>query len=191
MTRYLPAKHYLWWGLLAVVFAGLCAWLQGRVFPPVAAYPAAALFGFSAILLFAMVLRPGIEIHEGYLSVGKRVIPWMDIRRLDRTGWISPLIVRVTLFDDSHLLLIYPGDLDSCNSLLRHLRRLSRDALIDGIPYRQYWGELLAPAGTDRKQGPPPRYRILRPEDEAEVERLYQRLKTVGNLDQKKSTDEK
>ena len=31
----------------------------------------------------------------------------------------------------------------------------------------------------------------LRAEDEAEVERLYQRLKTVGNLDQKNSTDEK
>ena len=96
-----------------------------------------------------------------------------------------------SLFDDSRLLLVYPGDLDSCNSLLRHLRRLSRDALIDGIPYRQYWGEILAP-DSDRKQSPPmPRYRILRPEDEAEVERLYQRLKTVGNLDQKNSTDEK
>ena len=46
---------------------------------------------------------------------------------------------------------------------------------------------------TERKQQPAPlpRYRILRPEDEAEVERLYQRLKTVGNLDQKNSTDEK
>ena len=49
---------------------------------------------------------------------------------------------------------------------------------------------MLAPAG-ERKQPPAPRYRILRPEDEAEVERLYQRLKTVGNLDQKNSTDEK
>jgi hypothetical protein len=29
------------------------------------------------------------------------------------------------------------------------------------------------------------------PEDEAEVERLYQRLKTVGHLDQKNSADEK
>ena len=115
----------------------------------------------------------------------------MDIRRLDRTGWISPLIVRVTLFDDSRLLLIYPGDLDSCNSLLRHLRRLSRDALIDGIPYRQYWGEVLAPGGERKQTAACPRYRILRPEDEAEVERLYQRLKTVGNLDQKNSTDEK
>jgi len=57
------------------------------------------------------------------------------------------------------------------------------------VPYRQYWGEM-TPAG-DRKPSPPPRYRILLPEDEAEVERLYQRLKTVGNLDQKNSTDEK
>jgi hypothetical protein len=136
-------------------------------------------------------VRPAIEVHEGYLSIGKRIIPWMDIRRLDRTGWISPLIVRVTLFDDSRLVLIFPGDLDSCNSLLRQLRRLSRDALIDGIPYRQYWGELLATGGADRnKQAvPAPRYRILRPEDEAEVERLYQRLKTVGHLD--KNADEK
>ena len=99
--------------------------------------------------------RPTVEVHEGYLAIGKRIIPWMDIRRLDRTGWISPLIVRITLFDDSRLLLIYPGDLDSCNSLLRHLRRLSRDALIDGIPYRQYWGEVLAP-GSERKQAAPP-----------------------------------
>ena len=41
-----------------------------------------------------------------------------------------------------------------------------------------------------KAQPPAPRYRILRPEDEAEVERLYQRLKAVGNLDQKNS-DEK
>lgn len=186
MTRYLPAKHYLWLGAAAVVLSGLCAWFAGTV---TLAYLPAALFLITAVFLFAMAVRPAIEVHEGYLAIGRRIIPWMDIRRLDRTGWISPLIVRVTLFDDSRLVLIFPGDLDSCNSLLRQLRRLSRDALIDGIPYRQYWGELLAASG-ERKQAPAPRYRILRPEDEAEVERLYQRLKTVGNLDQK-STDEK
>ena len=191
MTRYLPARHYLWFGISAVVLAGLCAWLGTTLH---IAYVPAGLFLLTASLLFILAFRPAIEIHEGYLAVGGRIIPWMDIRRLDRTGWISPLIIRITLFDDSRLLLVYPGDLDSCNSLLRHLRRLSRDSLIDGIPYRQYWGEVLAPT-TERKQQqqqqPLPRYRILRPEDEAEVERLYQRLKTVGNLDQKNSTDEK
>ena len=72
---------------------------------------------------------------------------------------------------------------------LAEMDSAARDALLDGIPYRQYWGEVLAP--SERKQAALPRYRILRPEDEAEVERLYQRLKTVGNLDQKNSTDEK
>src|SRR5271157_4753606 len=188
MTRYLPARHYRWFGMSAVALAGLCGWLGTELH---AAYVPAGLFLLTAGLLFSMAFRPAIEIHEGYVSIGGRIVPWMDIRRLDRTGWISPLIVCITLFDDSRLVLIYPGDLDSCNSLLRHLRRLSRDALIDGIPYRQYWGEVLA-NGNDRKQAPPPRYRILKPEDEAEVEWLYQRLKTVGHLDQKKnSTDEK
>jgi hypothetical protein len=187
MTRYIPARQYRWFGLSAVVLAGMTAWL-GTEFP--LAYVPAGLFLLTAALLFFLALRPAIEIHEGYVSVGSRILPWMDIRRLDRTGWISPLILRITLFDDSRFILIFPGDLDSCNSLLRHMRRLSRDALIDGIPYRQYWGEVLAPAG-ERKQSALPRYRILRPEDEAEVERLYQRLKTVGNLDQKNSTDEK
>ena len=187
MTRYLPALHYRWLGIASVALVGLAVWL-GTSLP--LAFAPAGLFALTAGLLFFLAFRPAIEIHEGYLSIGGRIIPWMDIRRLDRTGWVSPLIVRVTLFDDSRLILVYPGDLDSCNSLLRHLRRLSRDALIDGIPYRQYWGEVLAP-GNERKQSAMPRYRILRPEDEAEVERLYQRLKTVGNLDQKNSTDEK
>ena len=188
MTRYLPARHYLWLGIAAVVLTGFSAWVASQ--SPLALLPT-ALFLLTSAFLFLMAFRPAIEVHEGYLSIGKRMIPWMDIRRLDRTGWVSPLIVRITLFDDSRLLLVYSGDLDSCNSLLRHLRRLSRDALIEGIPYRQYWGEVLA-TGAESKPVPPPRYRILRPEDEAEVERLYQRLKTVGNLDQKKnSTDEK
>ena len=42
-------------------------------------------------------------------------------------------------------------------------------------------------AGGQRKQSRRRATGILRPEDEAEVERLYQRLKTVGNLDQKNS----
>ena len=190
MTRYLPAPYYFWSGIAAVVLAGLSGWMGWQ--RPLALIPA-VLFLLSAVFLFLMAFRPTLELREGCLSIGRRAIPWMDIRRVDRAfSWVSPLVIRLTLFDDSRVMLVYSGDLDSCNSLLRNLRRLSRDALIDGVPYRQYWGEVLVPA-ADRKQQPPtpPRYRILRPEDEAEVERLYQRLKTVGNLDQKSSADEK
>jgi hypothetical protein len=174
---------------VAAILAGLCGWMGWH--RPVVLIPA-VLFLLSAVFLLAMAFRPAIALQEGYLSLGRRIIPWMDIRRVDRpVSWVSPLVVRLTLFDDSRVLLVYSGDLDSCNSLLRNLRRLSRDALIDGKPYRQYFGEVLAPP-PERKQPPsPPRYRILRPEDEAEVERLYQRLKTVGNLDQKSGSDDK
>jgi phage shock protein PspC (stress-responsive transcriptional regulator) len=193
MTRYLQARQHLWFGIAAGVCAGVAVW-SGLHFEMPAVYLRIAIWALAGLLLSGAALslilatRPGVEIHEGYVAIGKRIIPWMDIRRVDRTGWVSPLIVRITLFDDSRLHLIYPGDLDSCNSLLRHVRRLSRDALIDGVPYRQYWGEVLVPG--ERKVPAPARYRILRPEDEAEVERLYQRLKTVGNLDQKNSADE-
>jgi hypothetical protein len=189
MTRYVPARHYLYFGVTALALAAFSAWL-GLKLPWAPAFIPAVLFLISSTLLLVMAFRPAIEIHEEYLAIGSRHVLWMDVRRLDRTGWISPLIVRITLFDDSRVLLVYPGDLDCCNNLLRNLRKLSRDALIDGVPYRQYWGEALNP-GPDRRQLPAPRYRLLRPEDEAEVEKLYQRLKTVGHLDQKNTTDEK
>ncbi len=182
MTRYLPARHYISFGIVALGLAIFSGWL-GVGWTP--AWIPAILFFVSSVLLLILGLRPPIDIQEGYITVGKRMIPWMDVRRLDRTGWLSPLIVRLTLFDDTRLTLVYPGDLDSCRSLLRALRRMCRDALIDGIPYRQYWGEMIT------SKGPAPRYRLLLPEDEAEVERLYQRLKSVGHIDPKGSSEDK
>lgn len=187
MTRYLPARHYVSFGIVALILGVFSGWLGLQWLP---AFIPAGLFVLTAALLLALGCRPAIEIHETHLTIGKNQIPWMDIRRLDRTGWLSPLIARLTLYDDSKVLLVYPGDLESCRSLLRTMRRMSRDALIDGMPYRQYWGEMMAGSGG-RKQLPAPRYRVLRPEDELEVERLYQRLKTVGHLDSKTSPDDK
>jgi hypothetical protein len=185
MMCYLPARHYLTFGIAAFALAAFSGWL-GLGWPP--AFIPCFLFLVSGSVLVYLAYRPAIEIHPHHLAIGARTIHWLDIRRVDRTAWVSPLMIRLTLFDDSRVLLIYPGAMDSCQTLLRHLRRASRDALIDGVPYRQYWGEMLA-ASPDSKTAP--RYRLLRNEDEAEVERLYQRLKTVGHLDQKSSSDEK
>ncbi len=142
----------------------------------------------SAAVLLYFATRPAVEICETHVAIGRRNIPWVDIRRLDRTGWQSPLILNITLFDDTRVLLVYPGDLDSSNSLLRHLQRGAREALIDGKTYREFHGDSAQASGN--KVLASPRYRLLRPEDEAEVERLYQRLKTVRHLDPDNSTDE-
>src|SRR5579863_1295890 len=186
MMRYLPARYYLWSGIAFFALAVFSGWI-GLGWAP-GWIPGVLSLASGSVLIF-LAVQPRLELHAHHLALGKRTIHWLDIRRVDRTGWDCPLIARLTLFDDSRVLVIYPGSRDSCQALLRHLRRASRDALIDGVPYRQYWGEMLSSPGAKGAGGP--RYRLLRTEDEAEVERLYHRLKTVGNLDQKTSPDEK
>ena len=161
----------------------LGGWTAARWAP---AWIAAGAFALTAAAILVLALRPAIEIFETHLSVGRRAVAWSDIRRLDQTGWNAPLAVYLTLADGHRFLILYPGDLDSSTSLLRHLRRYSREALLDGIPYRQFWGE----AAAERKQlAPPPRYPLLRPEDEDEVEKMFQKLKSVGRID--RTSDEK
>jgi hypothetical protein len=185
LTCYSPSRHYLSAGLIAVGLAAFSGWVAFQ-WPP--AWIAAVLFIASAVILLALALQPAIEIYEHHLAVGRKIIPWSEIQRLDRTSWISPLIVHLTLAGDRRIMIVYPGDIDAGKSLLRHLRRCAKEALIDGIPYKQFWGEVL-PSGAERRQLASPKYQLLRPDDEAEVERLFQRLKTVGHLDPK--SDEK
>lgn len=184
MTNYPPSRHYLSAGLVAVVLAVFSGWVAMQWAP---AWIASVLFVGSAMILLLLALQPAVEVYEHHLALGKRIIQWNEIRRLDRTSWISPLVIQLTLTGERRVTLVYPGDIDSGKSLLRHLRRCARNALIDGIAYKQFWGEALP--SQERRSLPSPRYRLLRPEDEAEVERLFQRLKTVGHLD--KSSDEK
>jgi len=188
VTRYIPSRNYLTAGIVAAGLAVLSACFALQWTP--ASIPA-VLFAISGLLLFFLAFRPVIEIHPHHLRIGDKVIPWQDIQRVDRTGWVSPLIVHLTMLDSRRLLVIHPGDYDSSNQLLRHLRRAATSALIDGQPYGQFWSEPAAIQIEDDEPGtvlPPPnsrRYPLLRPEDEADIERLYQRLKAVGRLDPK------
>lgn len=182
MTRYVPSRYYFQAGLAALGFGAFSFWC-GLNWTP--AFTAAALFVATAGLLIFLATRPAIEVHETHLAIGTRIIPWLDIRRVDR-GWDSPLMVHLTLYDSGRVLLIYPGDAHSARTLLRQLRRNAREALIDGTPHRRYWGDSPAPEAESS-----PRYHLLRPEDEAEVERLYHRLKSVRSLDPDRPADEK
>ena len=97
MMRYLPARHYLSFGIVAFALAAFSGWL-GLGWAP--GFIPCVLFLISGVVLLYMAYRPAIEIHPHHLSMGSRTIHWLDIRRVDRTGWVSPLIVRLTLFDD-------------------------------------------------------------------------------------------
>ncbi|MFN7925442.1 MAG: hypothetical protein U0Q16_35410 [Bryobacteraceae bacterium] len=187
MSRYSPSRHYLAAGLAALVLAAVTGWISFRWAPSLVPSLMFGIAGAGAIFLY---FRPIIEIHPHHLRVGSSILPWADIQAVDRTGWVSPLVVLLTLMDGSRRLLIYPGDLDGSHSLLRQVRRSAREALIDGIPYQEFWGEVPSreslermPTPVSARQASSVRYPLLREEDEAEVERLYQRLKSVGNLD--------
>ena len=188
LARYRPSRRYVLFALLAICGTVFSAWTALR-WP--STWIAAALFGATSLVLMALLWQPRIEIHETHLQLGKRTILWREIRRLDQTGWIAPLAITLTLSNDRRVLVLYAGDLDSSASLLRHLRRYSRNALLDGIPYRQAWGELEKKPESAKKQEPAPQsppavHRpLLRPEEEEEIERMFQRLKSVGRLDQR------
>jgi hypothetical protein len=187
MTRYVPARHYIFFGLALLGLAAFSAWLgltltRGLLIP-------AGLFLLVSAVLLALAFRPAIRVYDAHIEIGKRVIPWQDIQRVDRTGWISPLVVKLTLFDDETMTIVYPGEVDCCKHVLRAIRQMSTAAMIDGIPYRQYWGEMLGMGNL--RQLPQPRPRLLRPEDEEEVERLYFLLKTVGHIDPRNSGEDR
>jgi len=197
LARYIPSRRYASLTLFAVLGGVVSAWIGQRWTP---SWIAAGLFTASAIALALVALRPVLEIYETHLAIGRRKIPWSEIRRVDQTGWNAPLAVYLTLESGERLLVLYPGDLDGCGSLLRHIRRFSRSALLDGMPYRQFWGE---PTSGQPTSGQPmvsasakntretvQKYPVLPPEEEEEIERMLQRLRTVGHIDSR-SSDEK
>ena len=191
MSRYLPSTTYLHAAIAAFVFSVVSGYVAQI---SLAALVPAILLLASSAALFYLYSRPAVEIHPTHLNVGEERYTWNQIRELDHAGWVAPLVVRVGLQDKTCFRLIYPGDLESATMLLRELRRNAENAMIDGVPHREYWrtAEPEPPPGTasprERAAGgvtDKPKYPLLSAGEEDEIERLYQRLKTVGHLDSK------
>lgn len=179
-VRYLVSRHY-WIGAVALLILGAVAGACSTLWTA-AVLPATVLL-ISGLALAFLVGQPRLAMTPEELRVGRRHIEWSSIRRLDHTDWISPVVVRLTLDSGQRLLIIYPGDLVSAQSFLFEMRRHCTAALIDGYPHADVMPEILEQAEQAATAYGPSRYRVLRAEDEAEVERLFQKLKAVGRLD--------
>jgi hypothetical protein len=188
MNCYRPARQYLPASLVAFALALFSVWCGTQW---ALAYIPAGLFVLSALLLVYLGTRPEIAVGEAELRVGAHRIRWRDVAQIDSTVWTSPLVLHIRLTDGRRLRVIYPGDEESAGRLLRQMRRSARGALIDGLPYRQYWGEVLTAPDDLGALASATTYRLLRPEDEEEIERLFQKLKSVGRLDKTSSSDER
>ncbi len=166
MSVFRPARQYLPASLVAAALAAVSAWC-GMYW--VWALPPALLFAAGAGALYFLGSRPPIELRDDDLRIGSVSLAWGEIQRVEQTGWTSPLVLRLTLNDDRCVRLLYPGDPDAAARLTRRIQRRIRDrasvsetGLLFEVP-----------------EGLP----LLRPEDEAEIERLYQRLKASRGMD--------
>ena len=187
MNRYRPARLHLPASLVAAglsLFSAWCGMNWALAFIP------AVVFAGWAIILYYFATRPSIEIRESGFSIGAETFYWGHVARLDSTAWSSPLVLRLTLRNGRRVRIIYPGTAESASRLLRQMRRMARDAVIDGLPYHEYWGDVVV-ARAEPQKLTPPKYQLLRAEDEEEVDRLFQRLKAAGHLDSKTSADDR
>jgi hypothetical protein len=155
--------------------------LLGPAWPP--AWIACGLFVLTGIPLGWLALCPSISIHETHIAIGRRTIPWPEIRRIDQTQWNCPLAVRLTLARKGSLLMVFPGEPREAADLLGYLRQYARGALIDGVPYHEFWRGEARDRLSPYAQGRVNRYPLLRPEDELEVEQMFEQLRAEGSID--------
>ncbi|MGI8961004.1 MAG: hypothetical protein ACR2IV_14815 [Bryobacteraceae bacterium] len=195
IETYLPSRLYFWTGWAALVGSLLCVLCGFRA--PLAFIPS-VLCAATAALLFWLAARPSIRVGEAQFNIGERAIAWREVREINtsrfntvrfNTGrFVSPLILNLKLTNSRHKVLVFPGDPDRIIRLTHQLRRNSYLSTFDGVAYRDYWiwSNLAARRGETPSHEQP--VRMLSPEDEDEIERMYQKLKAVGRLDSR-STD--
>jgi hypothetical protein len=180
-----PSRLYSWTGWAALGGSLVCVLCGFRA--PLAFIPG-LLCATTAAVLFWLAARPSIRIGEAQFNVGDRAIAWREVReintsRFNRIRFASPLILNIKLTNSRHRVLVFPGDPDRTSRLAHQLRKRAYLATFDGVAYRDYWTwSSLAGAHGERPALEQP-VRMLSPEDEDEIERLYQKLKTVGHLD--------
>lgn len=115
-------------------------------------------------------------------NVGERAIAWREVREIN-TGFRSPLVVRVALTNSRRRLIVFPAPQERIARLMYQLRRHSYLATFDGVAYRDFWTwSTLNEPLRDRPVLQQP-VRMLSSDDEEEIERMFQKLKTVGHLD--------
>jgi dsDNA-specific endonuclease/ATPase MutS2 len=182
---YQPSRLYGRMGWAAVAGSAVCVLCGLRA--PLALIPASLCIA-TAVALFWLAARPPIRLEHSQFSIGERAIAWREVREINSSRFVSPLILNLKLTNARHKLLVYPGDPDRINSLLVQLRKNSHLATFDGVAHRDYWTWSTLINRTNEPPAVEHPVRMLSAEEEEEIERLYQKLKSVGRLDSR-STD--
>jgi Protein of unknown function (DUF3093) len=187
---YQPSRLYSWTAWAASAGSVVCLLCGLRA--PLAFIPA-FLCATTAAVLFWLASRPSIRVGEAQFNIGERAIAWREVReintsrfnttRFNTSRFVSPLILNLKLTNSRHKVLVFPGDPEHIVRLTHQLRKNAYLSTFDGVAYRDYWTWSNLPGTRAQTPAHHQPVRMLSPEDEDEIERLYQKLKTVGRLD--------
>lgn len=180
VETYAPAGVYArmaWFALLGALGTTIIGFRFPFAFIP------AFLFALTSVFLFWLASRPRITVAESQFTIGERAIAWREVKEINSSRFVSPLVLDIRLTNNRHKRLVYPGEAGRIARLMYQLRRNSRMATFDGVAYRDYW--TWTSLGSNKTTGTVSEQpvRMVSLDDEEEIERLYQRLKTVGHLD--------
>ena len=173
-----PAYSRLGWASLAGSAVCLICGLRA----PLAFIPG-ALCALTSGALFWLASRPAIRIGTTQFNIGERAIAWQEVREINSSRFLSPLILKLKLTNSRRKALIFPGDPERIAKLLDALRRHSMLATFNGIAYRDYWtwNDVKQLSGDTSPNETP--VRMVSSEDEEEIERMFQKLKNCRDLD--------
>lgn len=183
---YLVSRLYArigWAALGGSAICLVCGWRAPLAFIP------AFLCAVTATALFWLASRPTIRVSDTQFNVGERTIAWREVREINGSRLVSPLVLRIKLTNARKRLIVFPGEPERIARLIYQLRKNSYLATFDGVAYRDYWtwSSMTALRGDSPSLEQP--VRMLSPDEEEEIERMYQKLKTVGRLDTRSDND--
>jgi hypothetical protein len=173
-----PAYSRLGWASLAGSAVCLICGLRA----PLAFVPG-ALCALTSGVLFWLASRPVIRIGTTQFNIGERAIAWQEVREINSSRFLSPLILKLKLTNSRRKALIFPGEPERIAKLLDSLRRHSVLASFNGIAYRDYWtwNDVKELSGDTSPDETP--VRMVSADDEAEIERMLQKLRNCRDLD--------
>jgi hypothetical protein len=184
VETYVPSRLYARVGWAALVGAIVCILCGFRA--PLALIPG-VLCALTAGGLFWLSALPHIRVGATQFHIGERTIAWQEVREINSSRFVSPLILKLKLTNSRRKTLIFPGDPEQIARLMYQLRKNSSWATFDGVAYRDYWtwNDIKEQSGSESKNDNP--VRMISQDDEEEIERMFQKLKSVGRLDSRKT----
>ena len=185
---YQPSRLYSrvgWAALGGSVVCILCGFRAPLAFIP------GLLCALTTGVLFWLSKRPAIRIGDTQFNIGERAIAWREVREINSSRFLSPLVLKLKLTNSRRKTLVFPGEPERIARLMFQLRKNSSMATFDGVAHRDYWtwNGIRELSGDNSISDQP--VRMLSQTDEEEIERMYQKLKSVGRLDSRNADSSK